>query len=369
MIGSWRRRARSLALAACGMGVILCVTPGFVSRPGPSHLAGRLGSPAFAGKGDIEIETVMVPGGKFLMGDSVGAGEFGERPAHLVWVSPFRMQRCEVTRGEYVRFLNEVGARVYPLFVISFGHEYRGATGVAYAGRPRVPLVELPDGGLSYHDGVFEAGERPDLPVIVTWFGAAAYCVWAGGRLPTEAEFEYAARAGSEGEVAPSVEYGGGDSRGGSCGGELREVGSLAPNAWGLYDMIGNAPEWCVDWDAAYNYNLEYWRREARRSDYWASRFGWLLSSYDSLVNPYYQLCKERYPDGVADPFGPDRPGKWYDSKVIRGGVLRRGPDSVQGCWVLRFWTTGRYSARSRAQPMEQAAGFRCVLPNKGQLY
>jgi len=154
MIGSWRRRARSLALAACGMGVILCVTPGFVSRLGPSHLAGRLGSPAFAGKGDIEIETVMVPGGKFLMGDSVGAGEFGERPAHLVWVSPFRMQRCEVTRGEYVRFLNEVGARVYPLFVISFGHEYRGATGVAYAGRPRVPLVELPDGGLSYHDGL-----------------------------------------------------------------------------------------------------------------------------------------------------------------------------------------------------------------------
>jgi sulfatase modifying factor 1 len=94
--------------------------------------------------------------------------------------------------------------------------------------------------------------EKPDLPAtFVDWEHARAYCEWAGLRLPTEAEWEYAARASTTGPRYGELDaiawyhlYPGGD---------LHPVGGKQPNAWGLYDMLGNAEQWVADWYGPYD--------------------------------------------------------------------------------------------------------------------
>lgn len=165
-------------------------------------------------------ELVTVPAGWFWMGSGEGEGQEEERPAHRAWVDTFEMARCQVTNREYARFLEATGQTPPPFW-----------------GRPEF--------------------SEPEQPVVgPNWFEAMAYCEWLSRqtgrlyRLPSEAEWERAARSGVEGRLypwgdAPPSERPGYRERW-KQGPE--PVATAPPNAYGLYDLCENVHEWCLDW-------------------------------------------------------------------------------------------------------------------------
>jgi formylglycine-generating enzyme required for sulfatase activity len=179
----------------------------------------------------------LIPGGEFIMGSEVGPGETDESPPHKVRVSAFYMDRYEVTNGEFSEFLSEMG------------NQHEG--GFAWLD------LEDDDCLIEQREGWFvpKPGYANHPVVEVSWYGAAAYAQWAHKRLPTEAEWEYACRAGTTtwynvGKTISEAQanYTGKDPQGRWS--SLAPVGSFEPNAWGLYDMHGNVWEWCNDWYA-----------------------------------------------------------------------------------------------------------------------
>ncbi len=164
------------------------------------------------------MELVYVPKGCFQMGDTFGNGDNDEKPVHEVCVDGFSIGRYEVTQGEYTKITNSNPAK-------------------------------------------FKKGDR--YPVEqVSWDDAQAFIRSLNSksdksyRLPTEAEWEYAARSGGRKE-----KYAGVDSPDAvawystNSGGSTHQVGTKSPNALGLYDMSGNVWEWCQDWFAFSYYN------------------------------------------------------------------------------------------------------------------
>ncbi|HOX46191.1 MAG TPA: SUMF1/EgtB/PvdO family nonheme iron enzyme [Myxococcota bacterium] len=171
---------------------------------------------------------LRIPAGEFLMGCSPGDGACGraEKPAHSVWVSEFWMDTTEVTNAAYLLCV-AAGA-------CSMAHHDDGQCWIAsggYGWRQR----RLP-----------ETLRGDDLPVVcVDWSQARGYCGWAGKRLPTEAEWERAARGGTAGASYGDLEHVAWHAV--NSGGQPHPVGTRQPNAFGLYDMLGNVMEWCAD--------------------------------------------------------------------------------------------------------------------------
>ena len=154
---------------------------------------------------------VDVPAGEFQMGSD--AGESNERPVHPVRVSAFRMGRYPVTNAEYAKFL------------------------AAHPGAPKPRY---------WDDSQFN---DPRQPVVgIDWDQASEFCRWLGGRLPTEAEWEYACRAGTTTEYAFGPELSHEQANFGMKVGRTTPVDQYPANAWGLHDMHGNVCEWCADW-------------------------------------------------------------------------------------------------------------------------
>jgi len=171
------------------------------------------------------IEWVSIPAGTFTMGSPPSeTGRNNDETQHQVTLSAFKMSRYEVTFEQYDAFCEATGRK-------------------------------KPD------DRGWGRGERP--VINVSWDDAKAFAGWMGCRLPTEAEWEYACRAGTttpfntgNNLTTSQANYNGNYPDNGNAKGEYRAktlpVGSFSPNNWGLYDMHGNVWEWCSDWYGDY---------------------------------------------------------------------------------------------------------------------
>jgi formylglycine-generating enzyme required for sulfatase activity len=175
-------------------------------------------------------EMVVIPGGTFYRGSTDGNRD--EMPKHCVTLDSFAIDIHPVTNEQFVRFLELMG-----------GEKDSNHQDII---RMRDSRIKRSGGKLS-----IESGYSKHPVVGVTWYGAIAYAKWIGKRLPTEAEWEVAARGGFENLLYPT-----GDdiekNQANFFSSETTAVMSYAPNGYALYDMPGNVYEWCHDW---YGYN------------------------------------------------------------------------------------------------------------------
>ncbi|MFZ5911217.1 MAG: SUMF1/EgtB/PvdO family nonheme iron enzyme [Chloroflexota bacterium] len=242
---------------------------------------------------------VYVPAGEFQMGSNADEAlaecqKFrtdcqrdwftDEEPIHTVYLDAFWIDQTEVTNEMFAVFLNEAGNQ--------------NESGVTWldSGDADVRIHKIEDTWQT------DSGYG-DHPVIeVSWYGAKAYCEWAGRRLPTEAEWEKAARGGLEGNVypwgdeAPVCEKGaknGAQYR--NCAGLIAPVGCFGQNGYGLYDMAGNVLEWVSSLYQSYPYGAIDGREDLSSSDSRVLRGGSYRNyPYDlrpaarSLSNPRY---------------------------------------------------------------------------------
>ena len=220
---------------------------------------------------DDGAEMVAMTGGKFRMGtdDETGFADDGEGPVREVEVSPFLIDRSAVTNAQFAEFVSATG---YVTEAERFGWSYVFAAFLPAALWKESPRPQ----GTPWWCGVAGARwsgpegpgssitDRADHPVVhVSWHDAEAFARWAGKRLPTEAEWENAARGGLEQRRYPwgdELTSGGmhhcniwqgsfptKNTRDDGYAGTA-PVDAFEPNGFGLYNMAGNVWEWCGDW-------------------------------------------------------------------------------------------------------------------------
>ena len=305
-------------------------------------------------------DMVWIPGGEFSMGavNPQGMEDGGHetmndaRPVHRVYVDGFFMDEHEVTNQEFAAFVKATG-------YITIAEQK--PTQAEFPGVPAEKLVAgsvvfrpIATSDLSNHlqwwdyvagadwkhplgPGTTIAGKDHYPVVQVAWPDAQAYAKWAGKRLPTEAEWEFAARGGKTGSLYPwgnTLKPDGkwmantfqgtfpGNDNGSDGFAGIAPVKQYAPNAYGLYDMAGNVWEWCNDW------------------------YGW----------DYYQSALQgvvmRNPQGPASSNDPAEEGQ--QKKVQRGGSFLC---TDQYCTRYMVGTRGKGEYRSASNHV----GFRCV--------
>ncbi len=226
-----------------------------------------------------------------MMGHDVGR-HVDETPAHRVTISAFSLEQTLVTVADFRRFVDTTGYRT--------SAERRGYGMTATEGMDDWEWSRLPGASWRAPWGEDAPPQRDDEPVVmVSWADASAYCADLGRRLPTEAEWEYAMRAGSEGTRYPwgqrpqrpgggyGLNYWQGDDHHHNerLDGYLytSPVRAFAPNRWGLYDPVGNAWQWVADWYDRQTYERDAggvtdprgpasgWARVARGGSWWCS--------------------------------------------------------------------------------------------------
>ena len=221
-------------------------------------------------------EMALAPAGEFMMGDTFGEGESDEQPVHAVYVSPFYMDRYEVTNAQYAAGLNWAWAQGNLITVASSAVYQYGGTSHPYCHTTTSGSYSR----ITWNGSTFGvvAGKENHPMVQVSWYGSVAYCNWRsamegrtpcydlatwtcdfdadGFRLPTEAEWEKAARGGVAGQRYPHGDtISCANANYSWCVGQTAPVGSYTPNGQGLHDMAGNAWEWCNDWYGATYYS------------------------------------------------------------------------------------------------------------------
>lgn len=201
---------------------------------------------------------VQLPAGSFAMG-SHNSGEMDQEPVHDVALRSFWLDVHPVTNAQFSKFVESTNYETtaeelgYSQVFMRRNKQWQKVTGANWR-RP-----EGPDDTL--------VGKENHPVVQVSWFDAAAYAAWAGKRLPTEAEMEYAARAGLNDRDYPWDDQTPAAQRANGWQGWFPDenhkldgfsgvapVSSFPPNRWGLYDTAGNVWCWCADW-----YSPEYY--------------------------------------------------------------------------------------------------------------
>jgi len=314
---------------------------------------------------------VWIPGGEFSMGSTDPLARPDEAPVHRVRVGGFWMDAAEVTNAQFRAFVEATGYVTTAERPVNW-EELRkqlapgtpkptddtlkpGAVVFTPPGKP----VQLGDFGQWWtwviganwrHPGgpaTTIEGKDNEPVVQISWDDAAAYCKWAGKRLPTEAEWEFAARGGLDHKVNVWGDEPIDPARANTWQGHFPDantaadgftraapVKSFPPNGYGLYDMAGNVWEWCADYYRPDTY--------ARRLD--------AAANAAVIVNP-------AGPEKTIDPRNPHAP----ESRVHRGGSFL--------CHDT-YCASYRPSARMAAPPDNtmQHLGFRCVMDRAEQL-
>jgi formylglycine-generating enzyme required for sulfatase activity len=213
-----------------GMGLLIAMVLLMMQSSTPEQ-------PAVHTIGDI----ALIPAGEFEMGGNASNAESDEKPAHTVDVEAFYIDKYEVTNVQYKKF-----ADANPQWQKdNIPHKIHNGK-----------YLNL------WQDNTYPPGKENHPVVYVSWYAAMAYAKWAGKRLPTEAEWEKAARGGVVGRKYPWGDLI--DSTKANYGravGKTMLVGTYPANDYDLYDMVGNVMEWCLD-----AYEADYYSRSSPRN-------------------------------------------------------------------------------------------------------
>lgn len=335
---------------------VCCLTP-------PSRFASpAVDSNAVDSRKNADTSTkgmVLIPGGTFEMGADNNQASPDEFPKHTIYVSPFYMDITEVTNYQFSQFVHATGY----ITVAEKSPDWEELKKNLPPGTPRPPAEELAPSSLVFKQAsnaipltnaaqwwswtkganwkhpqgpASNINGKDNHPVVhISHDDAIAYCKWAGKRLPTEAEWEFAARGGLSNHIYPwgNEHISKGPAKANSWEGDFPHfnsgkdgfirtapVKSYAPNKYGLYDMSGNVWEWCSDW-----YDAHY---------------------YQSFSQPSNNPPGPSKPNDPQEPFTPKR--------VLRGGSFLCNDSYCSGY---------RVSRRMKSSPDTglEHTGFRCV--------
>jgi len=294
---------------------------------------------------------VKIPGGEFMMGGNGAQARPDELPRHRCEVAEFWMDSTEVTNEQFKAFVEATGYITIAEREIDISEieaQTGGKLGEGFSTEPASMVFVTPSkrgdywwkmkSGASWKhpqgEGSSIEGKERHPVVHVAWYDAMAYAKWAGKRLPTETEWEYAARGGaseslypwgnkfSESAISANYWQGNFPIKNLNLDGHERtaETTTYRPNAFGLYDMAGNVWEWCDDW-----YNARFYQEKRK-------------SGLGNIASPTY-----------FDSGQPDSP-----QKVVRGGSFLCNES---------YCTGYRNAARMKSSPDTglEHTGFRCA--------
>ena len=328
----------------------------------PSRLASvRANTSGAASKKESYEGMIQIPGGTYSMGADNKQGRPDEYPKHTVRVNGFWMDATEVTNAQFAQFVKATGyvttaerkpdweemRKQLPPGTPRPADEVLIASSLVFKAPPQAVSLNdysqwwqwTPGADWRHPGGPGSSiiGKEHHPVVHVSWDDAVSYAIWAGKRLPTEAEWEWAARGGKKNTIYPwgnePVETG--KSKANSWQGHFPNqntkrdgfygtapVKSFAPNGYGLFDMAGNVWEWCADF---------------YRGDYYQS-----LAQHGVVDNP----------KGPSQSFDPDEPT--VPKRVQRGGSFLCNDD---------YCSSYRSAARMKSSPDTglSHSGFRCV--------
>ena len=307
---------------------------------------------------------VFIAGGNFMMGADNKQASQDEYPKHKVTVSGFWMDETEVTNAQFAAFVKATGyvttaekdvnwdeiKKQVPAGTPKPDPEALKAASLVF--KPTKHRVDLNDFSVwwSWKQGAnwkhpqgpqSNIKDKENYPVVhICWDDAVAYCSWAGKRLPTEAEYEFAARGGLQNKLypwgdeplsaaKPQCNYWQGDF---PVTNDLKDkyyssapVKSFNPNGYGLYDIAGNVWEWCSDL-----YHVDYYK---------------MVVQPDGVINP----------KGPSKSYDPDEPTAI--KRVTRGGSFLCNEAYCSGYRCAR-------RMKSTADTGLEHLGFRCVQDN-----